>query len=191
MRTHVALLRGINVGGRNRVSMADLRAVMASLGHTDVATYVQSGNIVFAPPDPSSSTDSLAAGIEGAVAGRLAVRPAVIVVSGEELRQVIRDNPFCHEPNPKAVHAVFSSTAPDAGRRALVAAAVQRAHGKGSADEALVVGRTLYLWTPGGLGRSKLADELARGERSDAGSAPGGTARNWATVLAMARLLDD
>ena len=47
MATHVALLRGINVGGRNKVAMADLREIMASLGHTDVATYIQSGNVVF------------------------------------------------------------------------------------------------------------------------------------------------
>ena len=47
MATHVALLRGINLGGRKKVAMADLRELMASLGHTDVATYIQSGNVVF------------------------------------------------------------------------------------------------------------------------------------------------
>ena len=47
MPTHVALLRGINLGGHNKVAMADLRTVVASLGHGDVATYIQSGNVVF------------------------------------------------------------------------------------------------------------------------------------------------
>ena len=62
MATHIALLRGINVGGRNKVSMADLRAVVAGLGHTEVATYIQSGNVVFTSGE--ADTEALAAALE-------------------------------------------------------------------------------------------------------------------------------
>ena len=68
MATHVALLRGINVGGRNKVAMADLREIMASLGHTDVATYIQSGNVVFSTDREDTAT--VAADIEKAVEDR-------------------------------------------------------------------------------------------------------------------------
>ncbi|MGH3574889.1 MAG: DUF1697 domain-containing protein, partial [Pseudonocardiaceae bacterium] len=62
MPTHVALLRGINVGGRNRVSMADLRALVTSLAHTDVATYIQSGNVLFT--STQTNTSAIAAALE-------------------------------------------------------------------------------------------------------------------------------
>lgn len=188
MRTHVALLRGINVGGRNRVAMADLREVAASLGHTEVTTYIQSGNVAFAGADPDADSSALAAALEAAIAGRLGVRPAVVVVSRDELLRVVADNPFPDEPNPKAVHAVFFADAAAPDRVAAVAAAVERARAKGSRDEARVVGRALYLWTPDGLGRSVLAAELNRG--AGGGPSASGTARNWATVTTLARLLD-
>lgn len=72
MPTHVALLRGVNVGGRNKVPMADLRKVLTSLGYTDVATYVQSGNAVFTTE--RTDTGALAAAIERAIAENVGVR---------------------------------------------------------------------------------------------------------------------
>ena len=183
MATHVALLRGINVGGRNKVAMADLREIMASLGHTDVATYIQSGNVVFTSPD--TDCGALADALERAIARSLAVRPAVVVLSRADLAQVIADNPFPDEANPRCLHAVFRrlELAPEA--IAAVEGAQQRARAKGSRDEALPVGRALFLRTPDGLGRSELATQLARsGVQAD------GTARNWATVTRLAAMLD-
>src|SRR5262245_32024671 len=105
MPTHVALLRGINVGGHNKVAMAELRKVVASLGHTEVATYIQSGNVVFTTAE--TDTAALAAAMERAIAEALGVRPRVVVLSREELARVVDDNPYPDEPNPKAVHAIF------------------------------------------------------------------------------------
>jgi uncharacterized protein (DUF1697 family) len=143
MPRYVALLRGINVGGRNRVAMADLRQLTEALGHTEVATYIQSGNVIFT----SSDTDcgALADALEQAIAGTLAVRPAVVVLSTADLAQVIADNPFPDEPNPRCLHAVFRrlDLAPEA--IAAVEAAQLRAGAKGSRDEAVPVGRTLFL----------------------------------------------
>jgi uncharacterized protein (DUF1697 family) len=188
-RTHIALLRGINVGGRNKVAMADLRRVVGGLGHTEVATYIQSGNIAFAAAGLADDSSNLAAGIERAIAGELTVRPAVVVASRDELQQVVAGNPFASEPNPRLVHAVFLPDAPGPDRVEAIAEAVERARAKGSRDEAHVEGRALYLWTPDGMGRSVLTVELDRGTARIAPAAAG-TARNWATVLALVQLLD-
>src|SRR5580692_106678 len=90
MPRYVALLRGINVGGRNRVAMADLRQLAASLGHTEIATYIQSGNLVFTSDDESAN--GLADALEQEIARSMDVRPAVVVVSRADLAQVIADN---------------------------------------------------------------------------------------------------
>ena len=163
--------------------MADLRQLTDALGHTEVATYIQSGNLLFTSPDTDSG--ALAAALEQAIARSLAVRPAVVVLSRADLAQVIADNPFPDEADPRCLHAVFRrlELAPEA--IAAVEGAQQRARAKGSRDEAVPVGRTLFLWTPDGLGRSELAAQLAR-----SGAQADGTARNWATVTRLAAMLD-
>jgi uncharacterized protein (DUF1697 family) len=174
--THVALLRGINVGGHNKVAMANLREVVTALGHTDVATYLQSGNVLFTTD--ATDTVALAAALERAIAKTLGVRPRILVLSCAELAQVVRDNPYPDEANPKSVHAVFlmEDPGPDMVERA--AAAERQARQHGSHDTAQVVGRTLFLHTPDGYGRSELAALLAR-------TGAAGTARNWATVTQL------
>jgi uncharacterized protein (DUF1697 family) len=185
VRTHAALLRGINVGGKNKVAMADLRDIVAALGQADVATYIQSGNVVFS--SSQTDTEAMADALEREIAGRLSVRPAVVVISRADLAQVIIDNPYPGEANPKYLHAVFRRGEFTADGIAAVADAVERAQAKGSPDEATVVGRTLFLHTPAGLGRSELAVQLAR----PAAAMASGTARNWATVAKLMSLLDD
>jgi uncharacterized protein (DUF1697 family) len=176
MPTHVALLRGINLGGRNRVAMAALREVVEGLGHTEVATYIQSGNVVFT----SKETDParIAAGLERAIGEQLGVRPRVVVLSRDELARVVADNPFGDEPDPKLVHAVFRDGPMRPEELDAVAAAQERARELGSRDEAQVIGTTLYLHTPDGFGRSELAARLTRA----GGAGTAATARNWATV---------
>src|SRR5262249_14125281 len=157
MATHVALLRGINVGGHNKVPMAELRKVVASLGHTDVATYIRSGNVVFSTAE--TDTAALAEALEEAIASASGVRVRVAVFSREELAQVMRDNPYSGEPNPKMVHAVFLSATPGPEVADGVADARRRAEQKqpGMRDTAQVIGRAIFLHTPGGFGRSELA----------------------------------
>jgi uncharacterized protein (DUF1697 family) len=182
MPRYVALLRGINLGSRNRVAMADLRRLTEALGHTEVATYIQSGNVLFASPE--TNRDALADGLEAAIARELAVRSAVVVLSRADLAQVVVDNPFPDEANPRCLHAVFrrAGLGPDAV--AAVAEAQRRARAKGSKDEAVSVGRALFMRTPDGIGRSELAAELARSRLQSEG-----TARNWATVTRLMAML--
>jgi uncharacterized protein (DUF1697 family) len=188
MATRVALLRGINVGGHNKVSMADLRDVVTALGHSGVSTYIQSGNVLFSTAE--TDTAALAAAMENAIAERLGVRPRVVVLGCDDLAAVIRGNPYPHQADPKSVHAVFLSADPDPELLADAARANELAAAKGSRDSARVAGRTLYLHTPDGLGRSELAATLiARLGKAKAGELVG-TARNWATVTKLRDLCD-
>jgi len=187
MATHVALLRGINVGGNNKVPMADLREVVASLGHTGVSTYIQTGNVLFAAQEGAAADGpALAAGLEQAIERAFGVRLRVVVLSRAELAQVVSDNPYPAEPNPRYVHAMFFPAEPGPEVRESVAAAERQAAEKGGRDEATVVGRTLFLHTPDGYGRSELAAQLGRAR----GPGTTGTARNWATVTKLLALCD-
>jgi uncharacterized protein (DUF1697 family) len=109
----------------------------------------------------------------------------VVVITRDDLQQVIDDNPFPDEDNPKLLHAVFRRAELTADERAKVAEAADRAKAKGCEDEAVIVGRTMFLHTPDGLGRSELSAQLSRTAASKTG-----TARNWATVHKLRSMLD-
>jgi uncharacterized protein (DUF1697 family) len=182
MPRFLALLRGINVGGHNKVAMADLRQIAADLGYTDVSTYIQSGNLIFGAD--SDDAAALAAALQRSIAERLGVRPAIVVLSATELARVIADNPFPDAKDPRLVHAVFRNDVHSSSGLAAIAAAAKTAQASGSRDEAVVVGRTLFLHTPDGFGRSQLAARLVASPAQAAG-----TARNWATVTKLMALL--
>lgn len=186
MPTHVALLRGINLGGRNKVAMADLRALVAELGHTDVSTYIQSGNVLFTA-EPGAGTRELAAAMTAAIATKLGVSAPVVVLTRGELAAVVADNPFPGEPNPKFVHAVVLAAAPGQELLERVEAAVGQSAAKGARDTVRHAGRTLYLHTPDGYGTSELAQAVARIVSSPEADVTG-TARNWATVTKLLEL---
>ncbi len=190
MPTHVALLRGINLAGHNKVAMADLRQLVTSLGHTDVATYIQSGNVVFS--SEQADTAALAGALEQAIAAELGVQIRVVVISREELAQVMRDNPYSDEPNPKVVHAVFLSGQPGPDLEERVANARERAaqKQKDSRDTAQIIGRTIFLHTPDGFGRSELAALVVQAAAKARPGGVVGTARNWATVTKLLAMCD-
>jgi uncharacterized protein (DUF1697 family) len=186
MASHVALLRGINLAGRNKVAMADLRALVGELGHTDVLTYIQSGNVLFTAPADADCAE-VARTMTEAISARLGVTAPVIVVTREELGQIHAANPFPGEPDPKRVHAVVLSEPPWAELEAKLGAARAKSAAAGGADEVLAIGRTLYLHTPEGYGRSILAEALLRVVSSPKSGATG-TARNWATMTKLLEL---
>jgi uncharacterized protein (DUF1697 family) len=185
--THIALLRGINLGGHKKVAMADLRQLVSSLGHADVATYIQSGNVVFSTGQ--SDNAALAAALEEAIAARLGVESRVVVLSRDDLARVARDNPYPGETNYRALHAIFLSDEPGPEIAERVASAQREVAQKGSRDTAQVIGRTIFLHTPDGYGRSDLAAALVKlgQKKTDAVS---GTARNWATVTKLLAMCD-
>jgi uncharacterized protein (DUF1697 family) len=180
MPRYLALLRGVNVGGK-KLAMSDLRDVAEQLGYTGVSTYIQSGNLLFSSEE--SDRSGLARALKQEIAGRLGLQCDVVVLTGADLSRVIADNPFPDEANPRALHAVLHQLEISQDGRALVAGALERAIAKGCQDEAAVAGRAIYLHTPDGIGRSELAVQLGRVHKA-------GTARNWASVTKLMELLE-
>jgi uncharacterized protein (DUF1697 family) len=194
MATHVALLRGINVGGRNKVPMADLREVVASLGHSGVTTYIQTGNVFFTASDAGASTKELAESLESAITDAFGIWSSVVVVTRDELAKILSDNPYTDEANPKMVHVVFlnSDLPPDLVDR--IAAAEAEAAAKGARGTITAAGRALFLHTPDGFGDSELAKSLFRIITPPAKQkrpATVATARNWATATKLLSLCDE
>ena len=186
MATHVALLRGINLGGRNKVAMADLRALVGELGHADVATYIQSGNVLFTAPRDADCGE-VARGMTEAIAAKLGVTAPVVVVTREELGQIHAASPFPDEPDPRRVHAVVLSAPPGPELTAKLDAAVAQSTAKGDPSTVTAIGRTLYLHTPAGYGNSDLAAAVVRVVSSPKAGVTG-TARNWATMTKLLEL---
>ncbi len=188
MASHVALLRGINVGGRNQVPMAELREVVTSLGHTGVRTYIQSGNVLFSTAE--SDTAKLAADLEAAIAGAFGLATPVVVLSRDELARILDANPYPGEQNPKLVHVVFLNAEPAPDLLGRVKAAEGAAAAKGSRDTITAAGPAgpaLFLHTPDGYGTSELAQVLLR----IAGKGTAATARNWATATKLLSLCEE
>jgi len=192
MASHVALLRGINVGGRNKVPMAELREVVTSLGHTGVSTYIQSGNVLFSTPD--SDNARLASALESAISDRFGIWSSVVVRSRDELARILDGNPYPDEPNPKFVHVVFMNSEPAAEVLDRIKAAESEAAAKGSRDTVTAAGETLFLHTPDGFGTSELAQAVFKiitppAKQRQRGLAA--TARNWATATKLLSLCEE
>jgi uncharacterized protein (DUF1697 family) len=174
METMVALLRGINVGGRSRLAMAELRAVATGCGFEDVRTYIQSGNVVLRAPGQVPA--EVAHRLRNALAERLARDVAVIVRTGDELAGVVESSPFLPRgADPAHLHVVFVA----GDEPAVVPLDDLDAY---APEEAVALGRELHLWLPGGMGRSALATDLARRP------GPVATTRNWRTVTRLAAM---
>jgi uncharacterized protein (DUF1697 family) len=185
--THIALLRGINVGGGGKMPMAELRRLVTSMGHADVATYIQTGNVIFSAAHDDARL--LSEELEAAILEAFGIRAPVIVLTRAELAEKVSSNPYQDEPNPRSVHVVFLRTEPDKAARERVREAVAAAADQGTADEASIVGGTLYVHTPDGFGTSELAKELLMSRRNNPFATA--TARNWATTTKLLAMMGD
>ncbi|MEU6624038.1 DUF1697 domain-containing protein [Streptomyces litmocidini] len=175
-KTYAALLRGINVSGRRKVPMAELRNLLEGLGHTDVRTYLQSGNAVFTT-DSGAGEDGLGTALEDAIEERFGFRVDCLVRDGDYLAAVADACPFpAAELQGKQLHAVYYSGPADPERFA----AIDR---QAFLPEDFALGdRVLYLYTPEGLGNSRLGEAVSRPSVVKGLVA---TARNWNTVLKL------
>jgi uncharacterized protein (DUF1697 family) len=176
MTVHIALLRGINVGGHKMVGMANLRELLTDLGFEDVRSLLQSGNLVFkSDARPGKGLEQI---LEQKTEERLEVRTDFFVRTAQELDAAIAHNPFPDEAKRDPAHllVLFLKDAPPASAVKLLQSAIKgpelvRAHG-----------REAYLVYPDGMGRSKLTAAVFD---KHVGT---GTARNWNTVLKLAAL---
>jgi uncharacterized protein (DUF1697 family) len=177
MGTFVGLLRSINVGGRNRVPMTDLRALVTSLGFDDVATYLQSGNVVFTG---SGSTTAVAGAIEDRIGSELRLEVPVIVRSKRQLEAIVQGSPYADlDVDPKTRHVTFLATRPQPRAVKELEALADRF----GTDQLVVTGSDVFLYCPGGYGQTKLNNTYL--ERRLGVTA---TTRNWRTVTALAEM---
>ncbi len=175
MAIWIALFRGINVGGKNILPMKDLVGVLQKHGHTNVRTYIQSGNVVLQAQKTNAST--LARQIGNAVYDSHGFRPKVIVLSVGELQKAADSNPFPKaQAEPRSLHLYFLSQVPKHPNLDAMNSI------KSPSESFVIMDKVLYLRAPEGIARSKLA---ARAERLVGVDA---TARNWRTVSKILEL---
>lgn len=175
MFTYIALLRGINVGGRNALPMRELVCDLQSLNCENVRTYIQSGNAVFRYSRKSAAT--LGAKLAKRIAGRRGFSPQVLILTAHQLEMAIASNPFPDAAaEPRTLHLFFLAAPPLAPRTDALNGA------KSSSERIKLTGQFFYLHAPDGVGRSKLAAKI---ESSLGASATG---RNWRTVLRLAEM---
>ena len=176
MTRYIALLRGVNLGGHKMVAMADLRALIAKMGFTDVQTLLQSGNVVFSGPSKAPSV--LESQIEKELEKRLELDVDIHIRTPQEWRAVIEGNPFPAEAKKDPSHLLLTCY-----RSPLEASRVKAAQQAITGPERLhASGRHLYMTYPNGIGRSKAGVVVGK-------TLGAGTARNWNTVLKLAAML--
>ena len=175
MPRYVALLRGINIGPRNRIAMPALREALAAAGFEDVRTYVQSGNVVLAG---AAKPDEVRTQVERVVSQRFGLEIPVVVRTRSDLARVVQANPLGDvATEPKRYQVTFLESKPPAelvrGLEAVAAAG----------ERVVALGREIYAWHPAGVARSKLWARLG-----GKGLGLTATSRNWTTVEALLEL---
>lgn len=175
MTSYVALLRGINVGGKHILPMQDLRDIFASLGCANVQTYIQSGNAVISA---AADAKSLAAQIEETIAEKFGFAPNVLLLPSEEFQAIAAANPYPEAVDtPKHLHVSFLEEMPanpDIDALNML---------KSPSEAFTLTDKAFYLFAPDGIGRSKLAASVERHLGVSA------TGRNWRTVTKLLSLV--
>lgn len=173
---YVALLRGINVGGRNLLPMAELVELFTAEGCAQVRTYIQSGNVLFRASRPLAAR--LPGRIAAAVAERKGFAVPVVLRTARELQAVLAGNPFVvRGAAAEALHVLFLAGRPAPARVATLD------QGRSPPDEFAVRGREVYLCLPKGVARTKLTNAYF-----DTRLGTTSTMRNWQTVARLAEL---
>jgi len=171
---YVALLRGVNVGGRT-VPMAELRRTFDDLGLTQVQTYIQSGNVVFRSPRGAAK---VAAEIESRLRRDFGTEIRVLVRTGDQLQNLVRRNPLVRGSRDESkLHVTFLAEVPASARGASLDGA------SFLPDEFRLLGREVYLHCPNGYGKTKINNAFF--ERTLGVAA---TTRNWKTVTTLATM---
>jgi uncharacterized protein (DUF1697 family) len=175
MKTHIALFRGINVGGSHVLPMKDLKCVLEQTGCVDVQTYIQSGNVILR--SAIADSNHLAKEVAAAISRSHGFEPRVLVLTPGDLERAAKGNPFPEaEDNPKSLHLIFLADRPKKPDLKSLEAL------KAKSERFALKGKVLYLHAPDGFGTSKLAARVERLLGVDA------TARNWRTVTMLLQM---
>ena len=179
MAVVISLLRGVNVGGHHKIKMDALRALYQSLGLRDAQTYVQSGNVICRTEKQDLAL--LAKRIENGIERSFGFRPAVIVRTTSELRDVIARNPFAMrrglDPSRLLVIFLASDPGPEARDKVLRI--------KTDPEELRIDGRELYIYYPNGIARPKLSWAVIEKTLKTSG-----TGRNWNSVTKLLEMAE-
>jgi len=172
----IALLRGVNVGGHNKLPMQTLRSITEEQGAKDVSTYIQSGNIVFR--SPRASAISFQKRLRAAIHKDFGFKPEILILDRDMLRAVIKSNPLAAiDDDPSKLHVLFLPQPADKKRLKEVEALLS------NDEQVKAVGPAVYFHAPAGIGRSKAAAKFAH-------IFPDGTGRNWRTCLKLEEMAD-
>lgn len=171
MTTYISMLRGINVGGKKRISMEELKGLYESLGYKDVQTFIQSGNVMFRSEDAPEA--SMEKAIRDKIKEALDLDVKVILRTEDEFKAIIEKNPFKKE-DPGNLHVTFLSDHP--AKKPVEE--IEKIKDKG--ERFFLSGRDIYLFLPNGYGRTKLSNDLFEKKLGVCA-----TTRNWATVNAL------
>lgn len=179
--THLALLRGINVGGKNLIPMRALATLFAEAGGGDVRTYIQSGNVIFeaAPNEAEKLVQSVAT----AIAAQFRCQIPIVVRTADQLSAVLENNPFLQgtapaETTAEMLHVYLLAHRPAPEKVATLDAA------RSLPDTFVVQGSEIYLRMPNGMGRTKLTNAYFDSKLSTVS-----TARNWRTLQKLCELM--
>ena len=174
---YLALLRGINVGGKNKILMAHLSEMFASAGCKNVRTFIQSGNVIF--ECSAKASVQVPRLVAEQIANRLGYNTPVVLRSLVELEEAVSSNPFLKPDSDLGLlHLVFLAALPEPSK--VAALDPQRSPG----DEYVVRGREIYLSLPNGAGESKLTNAYFDSKLSTIS-----TGRNWRTVTKLLEMM--
>jgi uncharacterized protein (DUF1697 family) len=177
---YIALLRGINVSGKNSIKMVDLTAMMTSLKFKNIKTYIQSGNIVFS--DSSSDTQKLEAKIKATILKTFGHTVPVLVMEATVFAEVIKQNPYLKDTkSDKAFwHITLLSDTPEAEKVKLLHT------GEYGSTAFKYLNKAIYLYTPEGYGNTKLSNTFIESKLK-----VNATTRNWKTMLTLQTMIEN
>ena len=175
MTKHISILRGINVGGKRKILMADLKKLYAKLGFKNVISYIQSGNVIFEAKENDQA--KIEAKIYKAIKKAYDFEVPVVVRSAEEIAQIISNNPFTSKSEEESLHLTFLKEIPLDGNLEKIATYDY------PPDKFKIVGKDVYIFCVGKYHKSKLTNNFFEKKLK-----VGATTRNWKTVNKLLEL---
>ncbi|WP_298368614.1 DUF1697 domain-containing protein [uncultured Lutibacter sp.] len=182
MNTYIALLRGINVSGKNIIKMADLKQLLTANGFIEVQTYIQSGNVIFKLNE--KVTEKIEFQISNILNKQYQYNVNVLVLTKKQLDCIFQSNPFIEKNNAidiSKMYVTLLNNNPDLSGVSKIESLIS------TNDDAFIIsGKTIYLHCPNGYGKTKLSNNLFESKLKSPA-----TSRNWKTITKLVQLTNE